>query len=484
MLMLCSARDSSRVVSAPESVLRGLAPDGGLFVPVRIPRIGIEGLLDADYCTIARKVFSAFLPGYSPEAIERSILGAYDGKFACPEITPVVPAGDRYVLELFRGPTAAFKDIALSALPRLMSEARANDTDGRGILVVTATSGDTGSAALNGFRDVPGTGIIVFYPEYGISEVQRLQMTAAQGANISVCAVRGNFDDAQRGVKQAFTRIGDGMRLSSANSINYGRLVPQIVYYYAAYLSLVRLGAVRPGEKVNFSVPTGNFGDILAGWYAKESGLPVGRLLCASNANDVLTAMIRDGRYDRMRKFRTTLSPSMDILVSSNFERLLFHLTDGDSVCVSSLMRSLAEQGSYTMPAEAFGRLRESFLGVSVGDGETKDTIRSVFRGTGYLLDPHTAVAWRAADEVREENGAPWVVLATASPYKFAGTVLDALGEPVPGDGRRQLEALRTLTGKEIPAPLSAALERPVRFRDSVDRDGIEAAIRKAGELL
>ncbi len=471
----CAAEDTA-------AVLQGLAPDGGLYIdPLLASRpFDWRACLRQRPLDMAERILTHLLPGFGDmgELVRR----AYAGKFETEELTPLVPVGDEYVLELFRGPTSAFKDVALSMLPQLVTAARAREGVTDRILILTATSGDTGKAALEGFHDVEGTGIIVFYPDGGVSPVQRAQMVTQEGRNVKVCAVRGNFDDCQRGVKEAFAAIsaggqleGKGVRLSSANSINIGRLAPQVVYYFIAYARLVDLGRIRPGDPVDFSVPTGNFGDILAGYFAKLMGLPVGRLICASNANRVLTDFLNTGVYDRRRPFVRTSSPSMDILVSSNLERLLYLASEGDSALVRELMDRLSGEGVYTLPAEPLARIRSVFSGFCCGEAETEAAIARVWRERGYLCDTHTAVAFSAAwaYEKQAGSGAPLVVLSTASPYKFPGTVLKALGGDTAGDEFRQMETLSQLTGVPIPKGLRGLREKPPLHSDVIDREEI-----------
>jgi len=477
MNLFISTRGDRNAVSAPEAVLKGIAPDGGLYIRSEVPQIPVEELLDADFNAVARRILGEYMQGYSAEEIEGCVARAYAGKFDADEVVPVRDVGKKHVLELFHGPTAAFKDVALSVLPQLMSCAMEKTGFTDEILILTATSGDTGSAALTGFCNVPGIRIIVFYPDKGISPIQRAQMTAMQGENIGVCAISGNFDDAQSGVKKIFAEFPEDFRkanqlsLSSANSINIGRLVPQIVYYYTAYIDLVRRGKLKLGEKLNFSVPTGNFGDILAGYYAKLSGLPVGKLICASNANNVLTDFINTGVYNKNRDFLTTISPSMDILVSSNLERLLYLALQGDTEAVRSRMKQLVQTGSYSMPEDAMARIRDTFCGLCADDDTARKAIARVFDSTGYIMDPHTAVAWQAAEDYEAQTGdhTPCVVLSTASPYKFPQSVLEALGRAVPADARQQTELLAQVSGMQLPSALDGVLSREVRFKDCID---------------
>lgn len=476
MDLFFSTRGDQRRVSAPEAVLQGIAPDGGLYVRDGMPGIAPQELADMRFEELARRILGAYLSGYSQAEIDRCVELAYQNKFDADEIVPLRSVGDMQVLELFHGPTAAFKDVALSILPQLMGCALRRAGDGRKIMILTATSGDTGSAALMGFRNVPDISIVVFYPDQGISAIQRAQMTTMEGDNVSVCAISGNFDDAQSGVKRIFAQFpqsicqAKGMTLSSANSINIGRLAPQIVYYYSAYLDMVRKGRIAMGDKLNFSVPTGNFGDILAGDYARQMGLPVGKLICASNANNVLTDFFQTGVYNKNRAFLTTRSPSMDILVSSNLERLLFRALDGDAQSLRMRMEQLKNQGSYTMPESAMAKIRDGFDWGCASDAQALRAIGKLFAETKYLMDPHTAVAWQVAQEYRARTGddTPCVVLSTASPYKFPASVLEALGENVPEDVKAQIERLEKRSGSRVPAALGGVLTRPVRFREVV----------------
>ena len=464
-----STRNRALTASPAAAVLRGIAPDGGLYMPEAIPPVDWQSLIKEDTLTMSARILSALLPDY-PD-MDALVRRGYAGKFETEELTPLVKVGDRYVLELFRGPTSAFKDVALSLLPLLISEARGMEGIADEMLILTATSGDTGKAALEGFHDVPGTRIIVFYPHGGVSAVQQAQMATQPGGNVKVCAVRGNFDDAQTGVKAIFAdcRGKDlhGAMLSSANSINIGRLAPQVVYYFRAYGDLVKAGRIRMGDVVDYTVPTGNFGDILAGYFAKEMGLPVGRLICASNANDVLTEFLTTGRYDKRRPFYKTTSPSMDILVSSNLERLLY-LVSGDAGYVAQLMAQLNEQGWYQVSGDILARLQAVFGCGCCNDAGAAGVIGRLWRERKYLCDPHTAVAWSVA-ESHTRGEAPMVVLSTASPYKFPAAVLGALGEKTGSDEFAMMEQLHARTGTDIPANLRGLEGRPVRHRDVID---------------
>ena len=466
--------------TAPEAVLRGLAPDGGLYVDPAISfgDFDVRGCLTLSPLEQAAKILSHLLPGFGD--MRALVHRAYDGRFASPELTPLVPVGDDYVLELFHGPTAAFKDVALCMLPQLMTAARGLTGMRDKTVILTATSGDTGKAALEGFHDVPGTGIMVFFPHQGVSAVQEAQMLTQEGSNVAVCAVRGNFDDCQTAVKQVFSRYADsaplpGVRLSSANSINIGRLAPQVVYYFLAYASLMKRGRIRYGDDVDYVVPTGNFGDILAGWYAKQLGLPVGRLVCASNANRVLTDFLTTGVYDRRREFYKTSSPSMDILVSSNLERLLFYAADGDTACVKNDMLHLQSSGYYEISAKALDFIRKDFSAYCCDESETLSEIRRCFGENGYLPDTHTAVALHAAQAYKkaESSGAPVVVLSTASPFKFPTAVLTALGETPEGDAFAQMAKLSQVSGLEAPASLACLQGRTYLHNDVIEKSDI-----------
>ena len=474
--MLQSTRSRAFTAAPSRAVLEGIAPDGGLYVPVGFPSFDWKAAVGKDTLGIALDVLDAVLDDYGREEMKELVRRAYEGKFETPDLCPLVPVGDSYILELFRGPTSAFKDVALSMLPQLTAASRKKCGVTDEIVILTATSGDTGKAALEGFHDVEGTKIIVFYPEGGVSRTQRAQMVTQKGENVFVCAIRGNFDDAQTGVKKIFAEVrekdllrGKNARLSSANSINIGRLAPQITYYFKAYGDLLRRGAIRIGEKVDFTVPTGNFGDILAGYFAKKMGLPAGRLVCASNRNSVLTDFIRTGVYDRRRPFYKTTSPSMDILVSSNLERLLFLLSDGNAEEVAGYMKDLAEKGVYTVSPELLARLQAEFSAGFATDEEAAKTIRETYTGSGYLCDPHTAVAMKVA---RENRGAsPMVVLSTASPYKFSAAVLSALGEDASGDEFEVMERLSRKTGVPVPKNLAGLKNEKERHFDVIGKD-------------
>ena len=473
-----STRDPNTIVSSSEAILRGLAPDGGLFVPTAFPKAELEDWKSLSYPELAQKVLAGFLTDYDPAFLGEAAAATYGDAFAGKAGYVQKVHDGLYSLELWHGPTCAFKDYALQLMPKLLVEAKKNLDRTEKTLILVATSGDTGKAALDGYHDIPGVEIAVFFPTGGTSEIQRLQMVTQEGENVAVYAVRGNFDDAQTGVKKVF---GDqaiaaelakrNIRLSSANSINWGRLVPQIVYYFAAYAQLLKAGKVRFGDKVDFCVPTGNFGDILAGYYAKQMGLPVGRLICASNENNVLTDFLTTGTYTAKREFFKTTSPSMDILVSSNLERLLYHVTGSDAE-VAGLMKSLSETGSYTVRPETLAAIQESFGCGWSSEAEVAGEIRARYEQDGYLCDTHTAVAFHVAG-CHKREGVPMVVLSTASPYKFPRSVLEALGRTAPQNDFEAMQELEAATGRTAPASLAALRQKAERFNTVIDPEQI-----------
>ena len=464
-----SSRGQSPAVDSAQAVLSGLAPDGGLYMPRAIPAFDWQHCLTLSAQQMSAAILSALLPDIPN--MEALVKRAYTGKFETEDLTPTVPVGDFQVLELFRGPTSAFKDVALSMLPQLLTAAKQEKGIAQEIRILTATSGDTGKAALVGFQDVPGVSICVFYPFGGVSQVQRAQMVTQEGENVHVCAVEGNFDDAQTGVKNIFAACQGKelpFLLSSANSINIGRLAPQIMYYFKSYADLLSRKVISLGDKVDFSVPTGNFGDILAGYLAKKLGLPVGRLICASNANNVLTDFLTTGVYDRRRPLLKTTSPSMDILVSSNLERLLY-LLSGDTALVAGLMKDLSEQGFYRVPDALLAAIQAEFAAGYCDDAQAEAVIGRVYREQGYLMDPHTACGWAAAETHRGD--APTVVLSTASPYKFSTAVLTAIGADISGSEYDRMERMQTLTGIPIPPALAALRTKPERHTGVIAKE-------------
>ena len=473
-----STRDRNRVVSASQAIPQGLSDEGGLFVPQSFPQVDVQAICGLEYPEMAAAIVGQYLTDYSQQFLAEAAKATYGEAFGG-KAGYLAPVSDSvYSLELWHGPTCAFKDYALQLMPKLLVEAKKNLNRTEKTLILVATSGDTGKAALDGYHDIPGVEIAVFFPTGGTSEIQRLQMATQEGENVAVYAVRGNFDDAQTGVKRVF---GDGaiaaelakrnIRLSSANSINWGRLVPQIVYYFAAYAQLLKAEKIAFGDKVDFCVPTGNFGDILAGYYAKQMGLPVGKLVCASNENNVLTDFLTTGTYTAKREFFKTTSPSMDILVSSNLERLLYHVTGSDTE-VAALMKSLAETGSYTVRPETLRTIQESFACGWSSEEQVAGEIRACYEQDGYLCDTHTAVAFHVAAQ-HKRDGVPMVVLSTASPFKFPRSVLEALGQTAPANDFEAMQQLEEITGRTAPASLSALRRKAERFNTVIDPEQI-----------
>ena len=468
-----STRNKGFSVDSAQAVLEGLAPDGGLYMPEALPAFDWKKCLQGTSQQMSSMILSALLPDIPN--MDDLVSKAYTGKFETEDLTPTVPVGKYGVLELFRGPTSAFKDVALSMLPQLLTAAKREKGMDKDILILTATSGDTGKAALVGFQDVPGVRICVFYPDGGVSQVQRAQMVTQEGTNVAVCAVKGNFDDAQTGVKQIFTGCqGKDLpfSLSSANSINIGRLAPQLMYYFRAYRDLLDAGKIQLGDKVNFCVPTGNFGDILAGYLAKRLGLPVGMLICASNANNVLTDFITTGTYDKRRPLLKTTSPSMDILVSSNLERLLY-LLSGDTALVARLMKDLSTQGVYTVSQELKEAIQAEFWAACCDDNRAAQVMGKVYKELGYLCDPHTASGFAAAEDyiAATDDHSPMVILATASPYKFPAAVLSAIGGNTEGSEYEQMDRLHEITGVPIPAPLASLRGKRELHTDVIEKE-------------
>ncbi len=482
-------------VTASQAILRGIAPDGGLYVPAMFPAVSPERLTtltEMSYEKRATAVLKRFLEDFSLREIEDAVHAAYGAdRFAHPDIAPLTKLdGATWALELFHGPTLAFKDMALQLLPHLLRLSAEKNGETREVCILVATSGDTGKAALEGFRDVPGTSCTVFYPLDGVSDVQKLQMVTTGGSNTRVIAVHGNFDDAQTGVKELFgseafrEEMGKkGKTLSSANSINLGRLVPQVVYYFSAYADLLKQHAIAAGEPVNFCVPTGNFGNILAGYYARMMGLPVNKLICASNRNNVLTDFFRSGIYSTHRTFFKTISPSMDILVSSNLERLLYEAADRDGSLIRTWMGQLKECGSYSVGDQRAEWMADVFWGDCADNKDTLAEIRKRWEQDGYLFDPHTAVAGHVLREYRKATGddTPSVIVSTASPYKFAADVLSALtGDNAGGDPFAASEKLQEYTGIPMPEQVRKLRELPVRHTAECGRDRMGEAVLEA----
>ena len=486
-----STRGRETGVPASMAILKGLAEDGGLFMPTEIPELDVpmEKLGTMTYQETAYEVMKLFLTDYSPEELKDCITKAYDSKFDTEEIAPLAKADGAYFLELYHGSTIAFKDMALSILPHLMTTAAKKNRVDKEIVVLTATSGDTGKAAMAGFADVPGTRIIVFYPKEGVSKVQELQMRTQKGANTNVVAINGNFDDAQTGVKKLF---GDkslealleskGFQFSSANSINIGRLVPQIVYYVYAYARLLANEEIAGGEQINVVVPTGNFGNILAAYFAKRMGVPIKTLICASNDNKVLYDFFTTGTYDRKRDFILTNSPSMDILISSNLERLIYLSTGCDARANKALMQDLSVKGSYTV-TEDMRAFMSDFAGGFATQEENAAAIKRIFDSTGYLIDTHTGVAAAVYGDYRAKSGdtAKTVIASTASPYKFSDSVMEAIAGPesIRGkDGFEVVDALSSLCGVDVPAAVEEIRHAPIRHNTECDVDKMEATVK------
>ncbi len=480
-----STRNSSLSVSSAHAIVKGLSDEGGLYVPESIPVLSkdeILSLCDKKYVDRAYDVFSGYLTDFTPEELRHCVESAYNTRnFDTDNIAEITKLNSgKYILELWHGPTCAFKDMALQILPYLLTTSAKKTVDGKEIAILVATSGDTGKAALEGFKDVPGTSICVFYPEDGVSPMQKRQMTTQEGANVNVCAVKGNFDDCQNGVKAIFTDdsiaeklAADNILLSSANSINWGRLAPQIVYYISTYAQLVHDKEIEFGEKVNIVVPTGNFGNILAAYYAKLMGIPVNKLICASNSNNVLTDFINSGVYDRNRKFYTTVSPSMDILISSNLERLLYHLTGRNDKLITEWFTSLKTTGRYEVSDDVKKQLSELFFAGCCSDEETKAQIHSTFSEEHYLLDTHTAVAVKVYEDYKAKTGdnTKTIIASTANPYKFGRAVYEAVtGKKDAEDEFDLIAKLESETGTKMPAPLAATRNKQIRFTDCVEK--------------
>lgn len=484
-----STRNSQLSVSAARAINDGISKDGGLFVPEKLPHLDNEffvRLSKMKYIDRAVEVLRLFLTDFDEEEIRACASGAYSGTFDNDMPAPLHRLNDNAsVLELWHGPTCAFKDMALQILPYLLTASSKKVADGQTTVILVATSGDTGKAALEGFKDVPNTKIIVFYPVDGVSNAQKLQMMTQEGNNVYVSAIRGNFDDAQTGVKRIFTDPAiaaklneNGMAFSSANSINWGRLLPQIVYYISAYCDVIAEKGETDG--INVVVPTGNFGNILAAYYAKKMGVPIKKLICASNSNKVLTDFISTGVYDRNRSFYTTISPSMDILISSNLERLIYDMSDCDSALISEYMKRLSSEGKYEVSDEIKACLKNDFVGGYATDGETKAAILDTYKRYGYLIDTHTGVAVKVYNNYVAATGdtTETVIVSTASPYKFAADVLDAVDSTVknPG-GIEAMNVLSSVTGTAVPRPLQGLDKRAVRFSDVCDSSEMAATV-------
>ena len=487
-----STRNKANETTASGAILRGISEEGGLFVPDTFPTLtaaDFEEMKTLDYIGRAKKVLGCFLDDFTKEEVDACVKGAYTDSFENDQPAPISRIGEKAnVLELWHGPTCAFKDLALQLLPHLLVTSAKKHANGDKTVILVATSGDTGKAALEGFRDVPDTEILVFYPSEGVSPMQKLQMSSQKGNNVHVCAIRGNFDDAQTGVKKIFTDqavadtlLQNGMRFSSANSINWGRLAPQIVYYISAYCDLLKRGE-EIGDGFNVVVPTGNFGNILAAYYAKKMGVPIHKLICASNRNNVLTDFIRTGVYDRNRAFYPTVSPSMDILISSNLERMLFELSGEDDKTVDALQKQLTESGKFEVTNEMHEKMQSLFWGGCCDEQGTLSTVGNLWKECGYLCDTHTAVAMNVYEQYKAETGDDRVTVidSTASPYKFANSVLSAIGGESTGTEFGNVKKLSELTGTEIPAPIAALENAQVRFDGLCEKTEMTDAVYAA----
>ena len=488
-LLYKSTRDAEKTVTASQAILKGLADDGGLFVPVSIPKLPVSlgELKEMTYQEIAYTVMKEFLTDFTEEELKSCIAKAYDSKFDTEEIAPLAKVEDAYYLELFHGATIAFKDMALSILPHLLTTSAKKNQVKNEIVILTATSGDTGKAALAGFADVEGTKIIVFYPKNGVSRVQELQMVTQKGDNTSVVAIHGNFDNAQSGVKAMFENkelekeLNEaGYQFSSANSINIGRLVPQVVYYVYAYAKLLQNEEIAEDEEINVVVPTGNFGNILAAYYAKNMGIPIAKLICASNENKVLYDFFQTGTYDRNREFVLTTSPSMDILISSNLERLIYKISGEDARKDTDLMTELKTKGSYAITGEMKANLADFAAGYATEEQVAK-TIHDIYEDTGYVMDTHTAVAATVYKAYREDSkdDRKTVIASTASPYKFAGSVMSAIDPKYKGqDDFKLIEELQKVSGTELPNAIKEIMNAEIRHNTECDVDRMEQTVK------
>ena len=494
-----STQNAAEVVSSAQAIAQGISKDGGLFVPQEFPKYDqstLKALLKTDYKGRAKKVFSDFLTDFTEEEINDCVEKAYtaekfDGENPAPLAFCNVDGKTLNILELWHGPTCAFKDMALQILPHLLTKSLKKTYDGKDAVILVATSGDTGKAALEGFKDVDHTKILVFYPVDGVSPMQKHQMNTQEGNNVNICAIKGNFDDAQTGVKKIFTTTEvasklaeNNMLFSSANSINWGRLLPQIVYYVSAYCDMVNAGKIELGDKINVVVPTGNFGNILASYYASLMGLPINKFICASNSNNVLSDFIKTGVYDKNRQFFTTISPSMDILVSSNLERLLYKLSGNSDTTTKEWMTALKTEGKYEVSDEVKAVINDKFYGGYCDDVQTKATINKLFEQDKYLCDTHTAVAVNVYEQYVNETGdeTPTVIASTASPYKFSKAVLEAVAPDIklPETEFDMVDKLNKITGMSVPAPLAGLKNKTARFSDVTEVDNMQNYVLSA----
>ncbi len=492
-MLYTSTRDKSIKVTAAQAIAQGISEEGGLFVPCELPKFTVEqisNMVSMSYIDRAKTVLKEFLTDFTEDEINYCVEGAYkEDKFSSNAVAPTVNINkNENILELWHGPTCAFKDMALQLLPYLMTVSAKKTAEGKTIVILVATSGDTGKAALEGFKDVDKTKILVFYPVDGVSPMQKLQMTTQEGNNVSVCAINGNFDDAQSAVKSIFTNndiknelAKKNMMFSSANSINWGRLVPQIVYYFSTYCDMISLGQIKAGDEINVVVPTGNFGNILAGYYAKLMGVPIKKLVCASNSNNVLTDFLKTGTYNKNRSFYTTTSPSMDILISSNLERLLYHMSGEDDKLVSSLMAELSTSGKYSVSKEMINKIQSVFDAGFTAEKDVNKTIKEHFDNYKYLCDTHTAVAVNVYEQYVSSTGddIPTVIDSTASPYKFSKSVLTAVlgGKEPELDEFDIVDELNKVTGADVPKPLANLKNKTVRFNNVCNKEDMSKMV-------
>jgi threonine synthase len=487
-----STRDSSISTTASQAIIQGISKDGGLFVPESMPWLSyddIKMLADTDYADRAAKILGYFLSDFSDDEVMDCVTKAYTReKFETESITPLYMLENNiFILELWHGPTCAFKDIALQILPHLLNVSIEKSGEKKTVIILVATSGDTGKAALEGFKDVQNTKIMVFYPENGVSPMQKLQMNTTDGSNVYVCSITGNFDDAQNAVKSIFTDKfineklnSNEMIFSSANSINWGRLVPQIVYYVSVYCDLIKNDKITCGEHINVVVPTGNFGNILAAYYAKKMGIPINKLICASNSNNVLTDFFQNGIYDKNRPFVTTISPSMDILISSNLERLLYDLSACDDQVLKSWMNALLQTGTYEVNDQIKNKISENFWAGYCDDEDTKKTIKNIYDKYSYVCDPHTAVALNVYQQYKEKTAdfTKTIIASTASPFKFAGVVLDALKDKSQNQGEfEKINELSELSMLIPPKQIVSIKEKEIRFFDSCEKSNMKGYV-------
>jgi len=483
-----STRDKNIQISAKEAIKKGFADDGGLFVYPNLDQLKVDlnDLRNLSYQQMAQIILAKLLPDFSAKEIKESVNNAYNDSFDTNKITPIVKVDDFHLLELFHGPTSAFKDIGLQMLPQLMKHVLSKNNR---VMILTATSGDTGKAALEGFKNLDQMGITVFYPHNGVSKIQQLQMETTDGDNTEITAIKGNFDDAQSNVKQIFNdknllkTLGPDISLSSANSINIGRLIPQVVYYFNSYIQLVNNGDIKLGDKVNFTVPTGNFGDVLAGFYAKKMGLPVNKFIVASNENNVLTKFFKSGIYDRNIPFLQTAAPSMDIQISSNFERLLYYKSNEDTDYVKTLMKQLEENGRYQVSPEILSAIHEDFYCGFCTDKEIKESIAHVYQENQYLMDPHTAVGYKVMrDYQKSDDNTPMVLLSTASPYKFVRIVAESILKSVPSDDHEVMNKIEQTTQIPIPKNLAQVWQLPVLHQDVIEKNQMKDYVKEKVE--